>query len=148
MMPRSTSRRRTGGISFIPMSDFQVAHTEYEALRERDRTIASMQSKQHMRPVFAQLFDDAAQAEVSAMLDEQLAAVRDKACTLATTLARRVLIEIGIDDLSRLGAGLQRLDTFLTSTPHEALDVCFDLLTFLDSHTLLRDGPRNTFSED
>jgi hypothetical protein len=119
------------------MIDPASARARYAALRERDRTIASMQSKQRMRPVFAQLLDDPARDAVNDDLRAQLTTVRKEATALALELGRRALLELRVDDLGRLGSGLRRLEAHLQDAPAEALDACFDLLTFLDERAEL-----------
>lgn len=114
------------------MIDPSQARARYAALRDRDRTIASMQSKQRMRPVFAHLLDAQARDTLNDRLKVQLAEVRKDATALALELGRRALLECGVDDLGRLGGGLRRLEQHLSEAPAEALDACFDLMTFLD----------------
>lgn len=96
-----------------------------------------MQSKQRMRPVFAHLLDDEAQGALAQDLRERLASVRKDATTLALELGKRALLETGADDFSRIGASLRRLEVHLQDAPAEALDACFDLLTFLDERAEL-----------
>ncbi len=96
-----------------------------------------MQSKQRMRPVFANLFDDQAQTAISDDLRELLLSVRKDATALALELGRRVLLETGEADFGRIGASLRRLEAHLDEAPAEALDACFDLLTFLDERAEL-----------
>ncbi len=119
------------------MIDPTQARARYAALRDRDRTIASMQSKQRMRPVFAHLLDGEARDALNESLREQLTEVRNDATALALDLGRRALLEVGMNDLGRLGAGLRRLEEHLQESPSEALDACFDLLTFLDERAEL-----------
>ncbi|MEM6290639.1 MAG: hypothetical protein AAGA54_05215 [Myxococcota bacterium] len=114
------------------MIDPELARARYDFLRECDRTIASMQSKQRMRPVFGHLLDEEAKETLDAALQARLRALRTEAAALARALARRALLELGVDDLGRIGPGLQRLDAYLAAEPAESLDVCFDLLTFLE----------------
>ncbi len=114
------------------MIDPDLARARYDFLRECDRTIASMQSKQRMRPVFEHLLDAAARDALDADLRARLTALRQEASALARALARRALLELGVDDLGRIGPSLKRLDGYLAAEPSEALDVCFDLLTFLE----------------
>lgn len=119
------------------MIDPTRARARYAALRERDRTIASMQSKQRMRPVFAHLLDGEARDTLNESLREQLTAVRKDAAALALELGRRALLEVGVEDLGRLGAALRQLEAHLADAPAEALDACYDLLTFLDERAEL-----------
>lgn len=119
------------------MIDPASARARYAALRERDRTIASMQSKQRMRPVFAHLLDESARDALNDDLRAQLSSVRKDATALALQLGRRALLEVGVDDLGRLGAALRRLEEHLHDAPAEALDACFDLMTFLDERAEL-----------
>ncbi len=119
------------------MIDPAHARARYAALRERDRTIASMQSKQRMRPVFGHLLDAEAQGTIAEGLRQQLTSVRKDATALALELGRRALLETGADDFGRIGASLRRLEDHLDDAPAEALDACFDLLTFLDERAEL-----------
>lgn len=119
------------------MIDAADARARYTNLRERDRSVASMQSKQRMRPVFAHLLDAEAQATLGDGLREQLASVRKHAADLALELGRRALLETGVDDFSRIGTSLRRLELYLDDAPAEALDACFDLLRFLDERAEL-----------
>ena len=119
------------------MIDPKRARARYATLRERDRAIASMQSKQRMRPVFANLFDAEAQEALGAGLRQRLATVREEASALALELGRRALLETGEDDFGRIGASLRRLECHLHEAPSDALDACFDLLTFLDERAEL-----------
>lgn len=96
-----------------------------------------MQSKQRMRPVFAHLLDGPARDALNEDLRAQLTAVRKEATALALELGRRALLEVGVDDLGRLGSALRRLDAHLQDAPSEALDACFDLITFLDERAEL-----------
>ena len=113
------------------MLRLEEAEARYEALRERDRTIASLQSKQRMIPVFERLFDEPVRHSVDARLREALRAVREDARRLALELARATLVELDVDDLSRISTALERFDAWLETTPSERLDCCQDLLTFL-----------------
>ncbi len=132
------------------MIDPEQARTRYAELRERDRTIASMQTKQRMRPAFTHLLDQTARDELNDALRERLAEVRRDASALALELGRRALLELGVEDLGRLGGGLRQLEAHLSSAPSDALDACFDLITFLDERCELweSDGwhraPRDT----
>jgi hypothetical protein len=119
------------------MIDPNEARARFAALRARDRTIASMQSKQRMRPVFAHLLDAETRDGLNEQLQAQLASVRADATALALELGRRALLETGVADLGRLGGGLRKLEQHLRDAPAEALDACFDLLTFLDERTAL-----------
>lgn len=96
-----------------------------------------MQGKQRMRPVFAHLLDEQARGALDDDLRAQLSAVREDATALALDLGRRALLEVGVDDLGRLGSALRRLEMHLQDAPAEALDACFDLLTFLDERAEL-----------
>jgi hypothetical protein len=109
----------------------EEAQTRYEALRERDRTIASLQSKQRMIPVFERLFDDAARSTADARLRSALDGVREDARRLALELARATLLELEVHDLARISAALERFGSYLEATPSERLECCGDLLTFL-----------------
>jgi hypothetical protein len=118
------------------------AEARYEALRERDRTIASLQSKQRMIPVFERLLDDAARASVDARLRAALDRVREEARRLALELARATLVELEVDDLSRISAALEQFGAYLDATPSERLECCQDLLTFLRDIKELDRPPR------
>ncbi|MBV1858287.1 MAG: hypothetical protein KUG77_07735 [Nannocystaceae bacterium] len=119
------------------MIDAADARARYASLRDRDRTIASMQSKQRMRPVFGHLLDDEARGALTQGLREQLTSVRKDATALALDLGRRALLETGVDEFSRIGASLRRLEEHLEEAPAQALDTCSDLLTYLDERAAL-----------
>jgi hypothetical protein len=115
-----------------PVIALDEAEARYEALRERDRTIASLQSKQRMVAVFEHVLDDPARDHVRGRLLEALQQVRDEARKLALELTRSVLVEeLGITDLGRVGWSLRRLEEYLDAEPSERLDTCHDLITFL-----------------
>lgn len=107
------------------------AEARYEAIRERDRVIASLQSKQRMLSVFEHLLDDDARSWVDDKLTRALEDVRSHARKLAIELARTAFIELQIDDLGRVGAQLRKLEAWLDEQPHERIDCCHDLITFL-----------------
>lgn len=113
------------------MLSLDEAQGRYDAIRERDRVIASLQSKQRMVAVFEHLFDDAAREQVDTRLHEALDHVRAEARKLAIELARATFVELHIDDLGRVGAALRKLEAWLDAQPHERIDCCHDLLTFL-----------------
>jgi hypothetical protein len=120
----------------------EEAEARYEALRERDRTIASLQSKQRMIPVFERLLDEPARSAVDVRLRAALDAVREEARKLALELARATLVEVEVDDLSRISAALERFGAYLEATPSERLECCGDLLTFLREMKELDRPPR------
>lgn len=111
-----------------PLEDLEA---RYDALRERDRVIASLQSKQRMVATFEFVLDTAAREHVDTHLQEALDGVRAQARTLAIELARAVFVELDIDDLARISAQLRRFEAHLDERPPARLDTCSDLLTFL-----------------
>lgn len=113
------------------MIDLDAAESHYDALRERDRVVASMQSKQRMLAVFEHVLDEAAREDIAARLGQALSSLRADARALAISLGRTALVELDVDDLGRLGGNLRRLERYLDDNPSEALDACHDLLTFL-----------------
>ncbi len=113
------------------MIDLDAAEAQYDALRDRDRVVASMQSKQRMHAVFQHVPDDAARDDVATRLTTALSSLRAEAHALATRLARAALVELDVDDLGRMTENLRRLEHYLEANPSEALDACHDLLTFL-----------------
>lgn len=119
------------------------AEARYEALRERDRTIASLQSKQRMIPVFEHLLDDGARTSVDVRLRAALDAVREDARRLALELARATLLEAEVDDLSRISTALDRFGAYLDAHPSERLECCQDLLTFLRDMKEIERQPRS-----
>jgi hypothetical protein len=120
------------------------AEARYEALRERDRIIASLQSKQRMIPMFEQLLDDDARRRVDERLRLALDHVRDDARRLALELARAAFVDLEIDDLVRINDRVRRFEAYLDDHPHERLDCCHDLLTFLRDMRELTGSPRRT----
>ncbi len=122
------------------MIDLETAQARYEALRDRDRTIASMRSKQRMVPVFEHLLDSKARTQIEEELVAALAEVRRRARDLALQLARKVFVELHVEDLGRLGENLQRFEARLDAEPSDRLDACHDLLTFVrEREELARD---------
>lgn len=113
------------------MQPLEELEGRYDALRDRDRTIASLQSKQRMLSIFQHVLDDEARAEVDARLRAALDRVRTQARALAVELARAVFVELAIDDLARITARLRGFEAFLDEQPSARLDACGDLLTFL-----------------
>lgn len=113
------------------MIDLDAAEAHYDALRERDRVVASMQSKQRMLAVFEHVLDDAAREDVASRLTTALTSLRADAQALAIRLARAALVELDVDDLGRMTENLRRLERYLEGSPSEVLDACHDLLTFL-----------------
>ena len=113
------------------MQSLDELEGRYDALRDRDRTIASLQSKQRMISTFTELLDEPAREQVDQQLREALEVVRDHARTLALVLARAVFVELSIDDLARISTQLRRFEAHLDEDPHMRLEACGDLLTFL-----------------
>lgn len=113
------------------MQNLDELEARYDALRERDRTIASLQSKQRMMATFGKLLDDAAREHVDQRLRAALDQVRDKARELALELARAVFVELTVDDLARITTQRRVFEAYLDAEPHLRLDACGDLLTFL-----------------
>ncbi|MEM9452626.1 MAG: hypothetical protein AAGF11_00505 [Myxococcota bacterium] len=103
----------------------------YDALRDRDRTIASLQSKQRMINTFEHLLDSDARTQIEAQLRDALDHVRTLARTLALELARTVFVELAIDDLARITTQLRQFEHYLDQEPSNRLEACGDLLTFL-----------------
>src|SRR5688572_6089447 len=89
------------------MRTLDEADALYHGLRERDRTIASLQSKQRMVTLFEHLLDRPARDAVAARLAAGLDEVRKQARALALELARAALLELDIQDLPRI-AELER----------------------------------------
>lgn len=118
------------------------AEAIYEGLRDRDRTVASLQSKQRMVAMFDHLLDDPARESVDERLRAALTDVRDRARELALELARAAFMEIEMDDLARMTTQLRKLETFLDAEPSARLDTCSDLLVFLREMRELRHPPR------
>lgn len=111
-----------------PLEDLEA---RYDALRDRDRTIASLQSKQRMVTTFEHLLDDAAREQIEQHLLQALEQVRASASALALDLARAAFVELSIDDLARISGQLRTFEAYLDANPAERLDACADLLTFL-----------------
>ncbi|MCX4248017.1 hypothetical protein [Paraliomyxa miuraensis] len=130
------------------MQPLEELEGRYDALRERDRTIASLQSKQRLVSTFEQLLDDDARSNVDSRLWAALDVVRSQARALALELARAVFVELAIDDLARISTQLRRFEAFLDAQPSARLDACGDLLTFLrelrQTAAPLRPRPRLT----
>ncbi len=120
------------------------AEARHEVLRERDRTVASMQSKQRMLSVFTHLFDEPAREAIDKRLHEALTKLRAQARALALELGRAAFLAVDVEDLGRVGAGMRRLEQHLDENPSEALDVCHDLIMFLRElgELDLSNGPR------
>jgi len=120
----------------------------YDALRDRDRTIASLQSKQRMMNTFEHLLDDPAREQIDAELRRALDLVREHARALAIELARAVFVDLSIDDLARISAQLRRFTAHLDQEPSTRLEACGDLLTFLrelrEIEAPLRPRPRSS----
>lgn len=113
------------------MLRLENAEERHEALRERDRIIASLQSKQRMLTVFEHLLDEPAREALDARLWKALEGVRDDARKLALELARAAFLELKIDDLGRVNAQLRAIEKWLDEEPSARLDCCHDLITFL-----------------
>ncbi|MCA9709417.1 MAG: hypothetical protein KDK70_26485 [Myxococcales bacterium] len=118
----------------------------YDALRDRDRTIASLQSKQRMMTTFEHVLDGEARTQIDARLRAALDHVRSLARALAVELARAVFVELAIDDLARITGQLRRFEAYLDEEPSARLEACGDLLTFLrdlrETDAPLRPRPR------
>ena len=124
------------------MKSLDEAEAIYEGLRDRDRTIASLQSKQRMVALFEHLLDDEAREAVDARLKDALADVRDRARELALELARAAFMEVEMDDLARMTSQLRKLEAHLDAEPSARLDACSDLLVFLREIRELKHPPR------
>lgn len=128
------------------MQSLEELEGRYDALRDRDRTIASLQSKQRMISTFEYVLDDDARASVDARLRGALEHVRALARALALELGRAVFVELSIDDLARISSQLRRFEAYLDEQPSARLDACGDLLTFLrelrETDAPLRPRPR------
>jgi hypothetical protein len=128
------------------MQPLEELEGRYDALRDRDRTIASLQSKQRMISTFEQLLDAEARSRVDERLRQALDQVRTQARALALELARAVFVELVIDDLARISSQLRRFEGYLDEQPSSRLDACGDLLTFLrelrETDAPLRPRPR------
>jgi hypothetical protein len=104
---------------------------QLDRIRERDRVAASLHGKQRMMEVFSRLFDDEAREDVDTRLKDVFAELRDEARTVAVELAKHAYVEMGIDDLARINAGLSALEKWLDAEPSERIACCQDLLTFI-----------------
>ena len=128
------------------MESLEELEGRYDALRDRDRTIASLQSKQRMISTFEHILDDDARELIDARLRAALDLVRDRARSLALELARAVFVELSIDDLARINMQLRRFSAHLDDEPSSRLEACGDLLTFLrelrESDSPIRPRPR------
>ncbi|MEM6991757.1 MAG: hypothetical protein AAF721_14720 [Myxococcota bacterium] len=124
------------------MKSLDEAEAIYEGLRDRDRTIASLQSKQRMVALFQHLLDAPARLAIETKLRAALDDVRDRAKSLALELARVAFVEIEIDDLSRMSTQLRALEAHLDEEPSARLDACSDLLVFLNEYRELKHPPR------
>ncbi len=124
------------------MKSLDEAEAIYEGLRDRDRTIASLQSKQRMVTLFQHLLDAPARDAIDTRLRAALDDVRSRARELALELARAAFVEIEMDDLSRMSAQLRELEAHLDAEPPGRLDACSDLLVFLREMRELRHPPR------
>lgn len=128
------------------MQPLEELEGRYDALRDRDRTIASLQSKQRMISTFEHVLDGDARTRVDERLRQSLEHVRTLARALALELARAVFVELAIDDLARINTQLRRFEAYLEEQPSARLDACGDLLTFLrelrETDAPLRPRPR------
>ena len=124
------------------MMELEEAEAVFDGLRERDRMIASLQSKQSMVGLFERLFDDRARDHVGQRLRDALDDVRARARMLAIDLAKAAFFEIDVDDISRISTRLRALEAHLDDTPSARLEVCADLLVFLREMRELRHPPR------
>ena len=129
------------------MLSLPEAEDRYDALRERDRMIASLQSKQRMLDLFEHLLDEEAREQVELRLREALDDVRARARELALELARAAFVELEIDDLRRITDRQRQFAEYLDQQPSERLDVCHDLLTFLREMRQLRSPPKRTVED-
>jgi hypothetical protein len=129
------------------MQRIEELEGRYDALRERDRTIASLQSKQRMLSTFEHVLDDDARGSIEEHLRQSLRQLRELARTLALDLARAIYVELAIDDLARINALLRRFESHLDDNPAVRLDACGDLLTFLrdlrETQAPVRPRPRH-----
>jgi hypothetical protein len=107
------------------------AENRYEALRERDRVIASLQSKQRVLTLFEHLLDAPARDQVQTRLAAALESIRDDARRLALELARAAFTLLQVDDLVRITQQLRKFSAYLDEEPSERLGCCHDLLTFI-----------------
>ena len=121
------------------MRSLSELEREYDILREKDRLVASLMSKQRMVPVFRHLFDESAQATVDAELTSVLETLRQQARELAVELARMAFVELDLQDLSRISTRMRAFERWLDEQPAERLDCCRDLLTFLGDRRALAD---------
>jgi hypothetical protein len=124
------------------MRSLDEAEALYQGLRDRDRTIASLQSKQRMVAMFDHLLDDQARADLDERLRAAQQQLRDKAKALAVELARAALLELELDALPRIAELERKFAEHLASAPGEALEMCGDLVTFLKEMRELRHPPR------
>ena len=130
------------------MRSLDDAEALYHGLRDRDRTIASLQSKQRMIALFEHLLDDDARDKVQTRLAKALDEVRARARELAVELARAALLELELDALPRIAQLERQFATHLDAHPADALELCGDLLTFLKEMRELRHPPKARPPED
>ncbi len=130
------------------MRSLDDAEALYHGLRDRDRTIASLQSKQRMIALFEHLLDDEARDKVQARLAKSLHEVRTRARELAVELARAALLELELDALPRIALLERQFAAHLDGHPAEALELCGDLITFLKEMRELRHPPKARPPED
>jgi hypothetical protein len=124
------------------MRSLESAEALYLGLRERDRTVASLLSKQRMVGLFDHLFDDSARETVQTRLRRATEELRSQARALALELGRAALLELEIDDLPRIAELERRLAAHLDDHPTERLECCGDLVTFIKELRELRHPPR------
>lgn len=124
------------------MRTLDDAEALYHGLRERDRTIASLQSKQRMVALFDHLLDRKAREAVTARLAASLDEVRKQARGLALDLARAALLELDIQELPRIAELERNFASYLDAEPAARLECCGDLVTFLKDLRELRHPPK------
>lgn len=130
------------------MRSLDDAEALYHGLRERDRTIASLQSKQRMVALFDHLLDRKAREVVNTRLSTALDEVRKQARGLALELARAALLELDIQDLSRIAELERSFAAYLDAEPASRLECCGDLVTFLKEIRELRHAIKPRPPED
>lgn len=127
-MPTRACQR---GVRLLLVRGVEELEAQLDRVRERDRVAASLHGKQRMIEVFTHVFDDEAREDVDTRLKDVFAELREQARTIAIELAKHAYVELGIDDLVRINAGLSALETWLDEEPSERISCCQDLLTFI-----------------